>query len=375
MSSGLPLVRLEGGPRDWGEQHGRAAKDRVAHNVRAYLKRFAEDGKLAAKEIRDRAEQFRQVIGRMSPGYALAVDGIAEGAGQDVLDVVAVNVRYELMYSDFARAGMERERGPSALGGCTSFAVLPERSANGHLLLGQNWDWIPEARGIVLDARGDDGTRILAFTEAGIAGAKIGLNGAGVALAINGLLSNEDTWSLLRKPFHVRCWEVLHSKDLAGALEAVEGTRPACSGNFLLGVAGEHPQVVDVEAAPAGTCTLTPSDGVLAHTNHFLDPDALGIWQPLAGDRDSTLRRYERMHAMLREATAGGGTIGVVELKGMLADHANGVLSVCRHQDPARPPNERFETVVSVVMDVDAREMHLAAGMPCTAPYRTYALA
>lgn len=375
MTRSLPLVRLEGGPREWGLAHGRAVRPLVAHNVRAYMRRFREGAGLSPAEIRNRAESYRRVIAEASPGYAAAMEGIAQGAGQDPLDVVAMNVRYELLYSEFARVGMERERAAlSAVGGCTSFAVMPDRTANGHLLVGQNWDWLPEIRGAVLRATDEDGVESLSFTEAGIAGAKIGLNAAGLALAVNGLVSDRDRWSRVRKPFHVRCWEILRARTLDAALRAAtEGERP-CSANFLLARAGRKPRVVDIEAAPDGVCELGPSDGFLVHANHFTDPESLGIRQPLAEDRESSYRRAARMDTMVRARLDRGRGIRVDDLKRMLRDHDGARLSVCRHPDPARPPDERFETRVSVVMDVDAGEMFLAAGRPCTTRYRRYSL-
>ncbi|HYS71470.1 MAG TPA: C45 family peptidase, partial [Thermoplasmata archaeon] len=214
----------------------------------------------------------------------------------------------------------------------------------------------------------------LAFTEAGIAGAKIGLNSAGVGLAINGLVSNLDSWSRLRKPFHVRCWEILAAATLGNAELAVTSAKRSCSTNFLIAQAGENGHVVDLEAAPDNERRLEPADGFLAHTNHFSDPDGLGIWQPLAEDRQSTFDRYTRANAVLGSWADGGRKVTVEDLKRMLRDHTGAPRSLCRHQDRTLPPESRYETVVSVIMDLDAKEMYVASGTPCTARYRRIAL-
>ncbi len=374
MGRRLPLVELEGSPRAWGLQHGRAAKAAVGDNVQAYLRRFTEWARISREDVRRRADAYRKVIEDTNPDYAAAMEGIAEGADQDLLDVAAVNVRYEIMYSEFATRGMER-RGLAA-GGCTSFALLPELTANGHLLIGQNWDWLPEVRGIVLRARDEDGLARLAFTEAGIAGAKIGLNGAGVGLAINGLVSNRDSWSHLRRPFHVRCWEILAARTLREAERSIEGGARSCSANFLMAHTGpDGPQVSDLETSPDGECRLEPRDGYLAHTNHFLDEKALGVWQPLAEDRPSTFTRYRRIQETLQGWTKAGHKVTIEDLKGMLRDHTSAPNSLCRHADPSLSPDDRYETVVSVIMDLDAKEMYIAPGTPCTARYRRIPLA
>ena len=63
------------------------------------------------------------------------------------------------------------------------------------------------------------------------------------------------------------------------------------------------------------------------------------------------------------------------DLKGILRDHDGRPDSICRHVNESRPPNERYETVASAILDVDAREMFIASGPPCTARYRRYSLA
>ena len=46
---------------------------------------------------------------------------------------------------------------------------------------------------------------------------------AGLGLVINGLLSSEDDWSRVGRPFHARTWEVLCSRTLPQAVEAIAG--------------------------------------------------------------------------------------------------------------------------------------------------------
>jgi len=374
MAGRLPVVELEGSPREWGHQHGKAVRGAIARNIALYRQRFSYWTKTPPEEWQKRARAYLDVIARSNPDYFAAMEGIAEGSRQDLLDIVAVNVRYEILYSGFAARGMEAKGALAGVGGCTSFAVAPSHSANGHLLIGQNWDWIPEVEGLLVRTRSPDGTRQLAFTEAGIVGAKIGFNSHGIGLAVNGLVSNLDSWDRLRKPFHVRCWEILAARDFETAANAVSGESRACSANFVLAQTGTPPKIADFETAPEGECRLEATDGFLAHTNHFLDQEKLGIWQPLAEDRQSTFHRYARANDVLRSQIAHGRKVGIRDLKGMLKDHQGEPNCVCRHADPARPLEERFSTVVSVIMDLEAKEMYVAPGTPCSKRYRRVAL-
>lgn len=361
------ILELSGGPYDAGVLHGRRAGDLIAHNLAIYFDRFRREARLDPAEVRARARRYFQVIETAAPAYAEAMRGVAGGSGLMLDDIAALNVRYELIYSQYSSINQEKAAHVPA-GGCTAFAVTPDASADGHLWLGQNWDWFPEVRGLVLKARYDDGFTVAAFTEAGIVGGKIGMNSAGLGLVINGLLSNKDDWSRLHTPFHVRTWQILHSRALADAVHVVTGEARSCSANFMIGQGNGHADVVNIEAAPDAVQMLAPGGGLLTHANHFVDPAALSIWQPLAEEKTSTYQRCARMDQMLAEAKS-AGTLHAQGLMALLRDHHGRPDSVCRHPNPDLPEEERVESVVSVLQDLTARRMYVTAGTPCTSDY------
>jgi isopenicillin-N N-acyltransferase-like protein len=300
--------------------------------------------------------------------------GLGEGSGATLDDIAVLNARYEILYSQYASINQTAaaSRGIPA-GGCTAFAVLPEASADGHLYLGQNWDWFPAVRGLILRTARPDGFRMAAFTEAGIVGGKIGMNTHGIGLAVNGLLSSRDDWSTLNTPFHVRTWRILHAGALRDAVRVVTDELRSCSANFLIGQAGETAEVVDIEAAPHATCALAPEGGVLAHANHFVDPGRLDVWQPLAEEKTSTYHRAARMQALLAEG-ARTRSLDAASIMGILRDHDGHPDSVCRHPNPALPEEQRVESVVSVIEDLTAGRFYVADGTPCTHAFEEIAL-
>ena len=356
----LPVVELDGAPFDQGRQHGLALRDQIAHNVSVYYDRFLREGHLEPGEVRRRARDFIPLLESYSD-YHEAMRGIAEASGQKLVDVVMLNMRYELLYYQYS---VNPVLGPD---GCTSFALLPEASANGHLLIGENWDWIPEVAGAVLHTR-EDGFETLAFTEAGIVGGKIGLNSSGLGLAINGLLSTSDDWSRQVKPFAVRCYEVVRSKTFDAAVPVITDQRRACSTNFI--VAQSPDRAVDIEASPDTTCAFYADGGALAHTNHFVDPTHLGVEEPLSERRPHSYTRLQRM----RELIAVRRPLSVADLQESLRDHDNYPDSVCRHYNAVDPPEEACVTVVSAVMDLDDRTLWITDGPPCEHVYEPYKL-
>jgi isopenicillin-N N-acyltransferase like protein len=351
----LPVVHLEGEPYDQGRQHGLALREQIACNLDVYYDRFRREGQLERNEARARASQFKPLL-KKHP-YFGALLGMAAGSGHDLLDLLVLNVRYELLYYQY---------GVCAVGGadgCSSFAVLPAASANGHLLLGQNWDWIPDVKGAVVHTRELDGLETLSFTEAGIVGGKIGLNSAGLGLAINGLMTTVDDWSRMVLPFHVRCYEILRSRTLGAARSAVVDSPRSCSANFLL---AQRPDLaVDIEAAPDVVRELRPESEMLTHTNHFLEPSQLGVVEPPAERRPHSYSRLGRLRQLL-DARA---PLAVGDLEVALRDHDNFPDGICRHENPADSSEEWCVTVTSAIMDLDDQTLQLTDGRPCEHVY------
>ncbi len=354
------MLHLNGTPYEQGVQHGQQLKDRIAHNTRVYFDRFESEVGLSRPEVLARAATYGDAMASHNPEYFAGMEGVAEGSGFDFDQLLALNVRYEILYYQFSA---------NAIGdGCTSFAVLPIASANGHLLMGQNWDWIPQVQGAVLHTIEPDGIETISFTEAGIVGGKIGLNATGLGLAVNGLNTTGDDWSRLSKPFHVRCYEILRARNVETATQIVTGERRACSTNYVIAQVPDC--AVDIEAAPNDTRILSPDNGLLVHTNHFLDPDDLGVVEPPREGWSSTCDRLDRMGQLLRSKRP----VGVEDIQSYLGDHETYPHSVCCHEDLDLRPGQRYRTVTSVVMDLHAQELHLSDGPPCQGVYQRITL-
>ena len=366
----LPLIELRGTPRAQGRAHGAAARREIESNLELYFRRFALEGDVQPDEARRRGMLFLDVIDRTAPEYGEMVRGIAAGSGRPLADVAALNARYEILYSEFTRNVLELSAPPPG-DGCTSFAVLPDAASDGHLRLGENWDWMPGVEGLMLRIEPDDGLRVLCFTEAGIAGGKIGLNSAGIGLAINGLVSSGDSWSRLKTPFHVRTWRVLNSRSLSEAVRHVLDEERSCSANFLIAHLDESgvASVVDVETSPEAAAQIDVR-GTFAHANHFSDPDAIGLWQPL-DERTSTFRRCDRLQRLM---DSHAGALDDARLMALLADHEGFPQSVCAHPSPLWPEEEAYATVLGAIIDLTAGTMRVAPGNPCETPFATYAL-
>lgn len=371
----LPVVDLAGDARAQGLAHGRALAGDIAHNLRTYLDRFEREAKLDRDTLLARTERYLEALGDRAAEYRRGMEGIAEGAGQPFALIAMLNLRYELLYYQYGT--VKAAEAASRLGGegyradpdgCTSFALLPAATAEGRLLVGQNWDWIPQARGALLRVRPEEGPARLGFTEAGIFGTKIGCNAAGIGLAINGMLSTEDHWERFSLPFHWRCHAMLGTTRFEDAVAVIADEPRACTTNYLVVQAPDH--VLDLEAAPELLGRIGCADDCLAHANHFEDPAALGVEEPPSLTRHYSRHRAARLTALLRERQP----FSVESLQEALRDHDGRPNSVCRHEDGELPVTERVRTVSSVIMDPEVGRLWASDGPPCESGYQELAL-
>ena len=358
-----PHVRVEGTSYQRGRQYGTQAAAQVRLSVQAYRQAFAHFAGWDWPTVRREAARFEAPIGAFRPAYLEEMRGIADGADLDLTDVLAINVRTEVMYSAKARHAPRAPRLPAE---CSAFAHVPAPGQPGPAIIGQNWDWLLHAAQtlVVLEVRPDEGPDFVTVVEAGLL-AKTGMNAAGLGLVTNALVTDADTGEP-GLPYHVLLRAVLDCGTVTEALKVLQAGLRSSAANYL--IAHASGAALDIEAAPGDFTRLYPlfpEDGVLLHTNHFLtprlDPVDLSLWAM----PDSAVR-LQRLKAA---TTAGQHPLTLDDFRALLADHADYPNSVCAHPDPADHPCEQGTTVASVLMDLTARRLWLAAGHPCQVPY------
>jgi hypothetical protein len=59
---------------------------------------------------------------------------------------------------------------------------------------------------------------------------------------------------------------------------------------------------------------------------------------------------------------------------GRPADHFGAPCAICRHPDPMQPDVKRTMKTGAVLIDLDARTMHVANGPPCSNEYVPFAV-
>ena len=215
-------VRVEGSSYQRGCQYGRQAATRVRLSVQAYQQIFAHFADWDWPTVRREAARFEAPIGSVMPAYLEELRGIADGAGLDLADVLAINVRTEVMYAAKARQAPRSGTQPQAPPECSAFACVPAPGQNDPVLIGQNWDWLLHSAQtlVVLEVRQDEGPDFVTVVEAGLL-AKTGMNAAGLGLVTNALVTDADVGEP-GLPYHVLLRAVLDCTTITDALEVLQ---------------------------------------------------------------------------------------------------------------------------------------------------------
>ena len=188
------------------------------------------------------------------------------------------------------------------------------------------------------------------ITEAGIIG-KIGLNSVGVGVTLNAVMAKGVTFNKL--PCHLALRTVLNSNSRKDAVSQLQraGVASSCHINVADATGG-----VGLECSGYDIVELPMRNGVVAHTNHFIESHA----SPSKIYLPDTPFRLERVQQLIRDA---GDRPNLESLEEILKDEKNYPGAICRG------PTEKssVETLFSVVMDLGARTSRVKVGRPTEA--------
>ncbi|HEX2556288.1 MAG TPA: C45 family peptidase [Microvirga sp.] len=355
----FPFVSVSGRPFERGRAYGRIARERVHRSAALYGGQLDELGLSAGARTRLIGD-FAEKVEAFDASYLQEMQGIAEGAGVSLEQVVMINARTEVVamarvLADRPEDGDEEE--DTKADGCTGAIILPERSADGNLLHGQNWDWRPECvdNAVVLRIYRDDGPDVLTFVEAGGLG-RHGMNAAGIAISGNYLRCDRDYAQPGGVPLALVRRKAMDQEHVALSMRVIATTRKACATNML--VSHKAGWAIDFECAPDEAFPLYPENGLIVHANHWVSQTALmKLRDTGTATAPDSLYRDWRVRRLLEEKASG---ITMADLKAALFDDFLSPYSVCR---PPRP-GLRGDITASVAMIL----MEPAAGIMEVAP-------
>ncbi len=352
----VPLVKVKGNHREIGRQIGEAMKPQVVHSIESAHKMVADAyGQLQLDWVgaNIQSRKYLPFAQERYPKYVDEILGMSEGAGVSFDDLVAVNAM-EAVTMDALH-----------LTKCTSLGVDEQHTANGHVLLAHNEDWVPEdeADVFLVQAELDDEPPWIAMTYGGLL-PNIGLNASGLCQCCDSVYPNDCRIGI---PRIIASRAVLGSRLISDAIRHMIVPLRAAGYNHLLG--HESGELYNIEVSARHFAHIRSEDGYLVHTNHYLD-SKMQLIEDESDELISTRVRYSRASHLLRK----NDKHSMQSLQSILRDHINMPDAICNHSYHEVDPMDREKTITSMVMDLTTRQVSIAWGSPCKNNFHSYQL-
>ena len=360
MSRKLPFHRFTGSRTSIGRQHGESAATLIQQHVAMAVERLEGVG-IDIDSALASAAQYRPFVQEHAPYFDDEIIGLAEGAELEPEMAYLLQLRAEV-YADVLGA-------PEKANECTTFAVEPSAARGGVAIAGQNAD-LPhfyEDLMLVMDVRPDEGPDMLMATPAGQI-SYIGINSLGSAVFANFL--NCDGW---RKGFPRYLFSrfVLEHATVAEGLDALRALPRASSRNWL--TLDAEGQARDLENTPERDALLTPKNGLLAHSNHYvsehLQREERSKLEPLKNSR-VRLQTIERLMSERHGELDPKAMATILRNREAVPD----ALSVESNDDQpySTSATDRYSTVTSLIASPGEGRIWVTAGPPSRARYVEY---
>lgn len=346
MTNTIPMISIDSVDAvERGRQRGRALKDRLSDGIRIYLALFETCG-IRPDQVRRGADATFAATEAWAPELAAEMRGTAEAADVPLWQIAALNARTEILSGS---------RGAKP-GECSTII-----NASGRPVGAQTWDWHEELGDGWHLQRVRAEREFVGLTEHGIL-SKVGVNDSGVGILLNILGHRADRADGV--PVHLVGARVLtEARTLDEAVDILR-TAPVSTSSAITVLSPDG--AVIVELSPLGAAVITPTDGVLLHTNHFLDPqlsvdEKSGIYDP-----DSQLR----LGVLTERVSKGTLPAEADALVPYLVSHPGDVAALCCVPDPAAVFGDRWATLATVTIDAGARTMTVTRGTPAEVSHR-----
>jgi isopenicillin-N N-acyltransferase-like protein len=347
---------VSGSNREIGRGIGEACRGQVRHsieNARKLLDDTYEQLQLTWEGAQIQSHKYMPFAEERYPQYVDELRGIAEGANVPYDDVAVVNAM-EAVTTDALH-----------LTKCTSMAVNQGRTADRHVLVAHNEDWVPEDEADVymVHARPDHEVPFLAMNYGGLL-PNIGINAAGIAQCCDTVYPTDIRIGI---PRVVISRAVLGARNLSQAIRHMVAPQRAAGYNHLL--AHESGELYNVEVSARHFALINAEEGYLVHTNHYLDYQ-MQLIEDEPDELISTRVRYARALRLIKQTA-----LHTYEsLQTIQKDHMNFEDSICNHLIEDDNPLDREKTITALLMDLTTREIHATWGNPCCNVYTTYRL-
>lgn len=347
-------IEVAGTPRELGRQLGEAAAGQIREFCAIAVERVNKTVAISRQAALRVALESIPLAERYSPSSMEEMRGTAEAAGVSLEDLMLLQIRNQLKSDD---------------GGCTSLSIGQPRSVD--RIVAQNWDADPalDPFTIVLTRRPTGKPAFTTITQAGLI-AYIGFNDAGLGLCANTLPAPSRR---LGVPHYFLLRGIYEATSLDEALTAVFRGDRAIPANVML-TTPQGPANLEITINAIHVLTGDGA-GQVTHTNHCRHPNLVSINDSFP-ELIQSHARQKRIDTLLNSTHSQfppDRETSLNALKAALSDHEGYPRSICRHLNDEQPTGF-WQTVFSVIIEPQQRQMHIARGTPCDHPFETYRL-
>lgn len=305
-ASGLYEVYIEGGPYQRGVYYGKLAAELIALQEDYFheqiVKLVPSQGYL--KFLKYFVGFFNRKLPRhVTPEYKLEIYGVSRSAPDRY---AYIGTPYQRMLNYHAAHDIGHALQNLALVGCTSFGTWGNRSEDGELLIGRNFDFYSGdnfARNKIVQFEApSEGHRFMFVTWGGFIGVTSGMNEHGLTVTINAAKSTIPLASAT--PVSLVAREILqYAQNIAEATAIADKRQMFVSESFLVGSAADGKAVL-IEKTPKALEVYDPGDERITCANHF-QSRGLGGSETNTADMESSASPYRQ--ARLEELLDGLG--------------------------------------------------------------------
>ena len=351
----IPMIRVRGDHRAVGHQIGEACADEIARA--ADLSTLVGDGRTVYGQ-RALAAEYRDVTARAEPWLVDELEGVAEGADVDPLEVFAASIE-EIWGVVPASHGM-----PAGAGRCSDLVAIAPLTADGHVVVGHTNDLSPKDEPDLVAIWWEVDDEPPMFTIGIGPWISVGWNAAGLSLTGNELTPNDNKVGV---PRLLQVRDMLRKRTMAEAVAAA--LRPDRASSYSDVLAHRDGSVICVEGSATDAELMRPADGALAHTNHYVT-DRMLRYEGDTAYAESSAVRYRRARTLLDGMRSSGAPVTVESMRAAISDH-EGDPSICRHEREGSD----VKTVFWCVADVTEGHVTYGRGNPCDSVEQEMSLA
>lgn len=367
---GIHDVRLEGAAAEIGAQHATLLRDRMVADEAILWAGFERTLSstlvrtlvldLSLLRYRDLERGFPDArrIELSAQAHAFAPDPYASK--------LPTYTRMALLHAAYDVAlGFEG----SPLLGCTSFAIPPSLTADGHALLARAFDFevseLFDRDKVVYSVREEGRLELISVAWPGFVGVVSGMNEAGVAVVVHGGRAGSPSASGVPVAFSLR--EVLATaRTTEEATERLAAEPVMVSHMVLVSDALGDARVVERAPGLAPHVRRTSrADGALALSNHFEGPLARDPANERVRAETTTLARRARADALLDGARA--QKLSVPDIVAWLRDHECDGAPGCLLGD--RRSIDATIAAHGIIADSSARVLWVSRGPRLSGPF------